>query len=141
MLAEPMIDTELKPCRKCGSSDLAMWDGRGTQAELSCNECGQSEGVQVCDLFLTGVAAELDAQFRYPIRFINLAKDELIAQWNIRTPDPLLAEAMEALEWICGYVSGYCVIVHPKENTQGARPDIAIMDKCKDILAKYGERK
>jgi hypothetical protein len=79
---------ELKPCRKCGGTDVSWWDGRGTQAHLYCNDCGQEEGVQVIDLF-EGEAKDrplLDAAFCYPADLVTKAKAHLVAEWNTRTP-------------------------------------------------------
>jgi uncharacterized Zn finger protein len=36
---------KLLPCRKCGELDYEMWDGKGTQADLNCESCGQGENV------------------------------------------------------------------------------------------------
>lgn len=40
---------DLLPCQ-CRSTGFTFWDGKGTQAELCCDGCGNSIEVQVCDL-------------------------------------------------------------------------------------------
>ena len=89
-------DCGIKPCRKCGKKDVDMWDGRGTQAHLDCNNCGQGESVQVCDLFDYGDerrhADWIDDNYTNREDIIQVAKTYLIKEWNIRA-----CEAEESL--------------------------------------------
>jgi hypothetical protein len=62
-----------------------MWDGVGTQADLYCNGCGQSEGLQVVDLFEQEDRPDLDDKtWRYPPDVVEIAKATLIEEWNKR---------------------------------------------------------
>ena len=83
-----MANITLLPCRKCGSTDVTWWQGCGTQADLTCNECGQYEGLQVCDLFAPGDDRRHyplePPHYRYSQDIINLANDRLVEEWNIR---------------------------------------------------------
>lgn len=74
------------PCPFCGSVDIVMWDGVGTQADLECNDCGCGRHVQVIDLF-EGPAKDrplLDAQACYPDDLVEIAKRHLRDEWNMR---------------------------------------------------------
>jgi hypothetical protein len=65
-----------------------MWDGMGTQADLSCDKCGQEEGIQVSDLFDYDDPRRHSfdmAKLSYPADVVILAKIELINEWNKRT--------------------------------------------------------
>lgn len=89
---------ELKPCRKCGVLDFELWDGRGTQAYLICNECGQEEGVQVVDLFDQDERPAWDDKLLcYPPHAVKRANEHLVEEWNTRTPDPESAAEIERL--------------------------------------------
>lgn len=96
------MQNSLLPCRKCGESDYDMWGGRGTQAEMSCNSCGQSESIQVSDLFeyeeRFGGNFDFDMNtLRYPEHAVDRAKKALIEEWNTRAPDNT-AQLREALD-------------------------------------------
>lgn len=79
----------LLSCRKCGSTDIEMWHGQGTQADLCCNECGQSEDVQVSDLleyeerYAPGNEFNMET-LSYPPSIVDKAKRYLIEEWNKR---------------------------------------------------------
>lgn len=97
---------EILPCRKCGSNDVDEWDGRGTQAEMLCKECGSEEGVQVSDILEQAERFAPENSFdmnslRYPENIIAKAKAELVREWNRRADESLQAEnarLREALE-------------------------------------------
>lgn len=79
----------LLPCRKCGSTDVDMWHGQGTQADLVCNECGQSEDVQVSDLLEYEERYAPGNEFSmktlsYPLHVVEKTKQHLIEEWNKR---------------------------------------------------------
>ena len=89
---------ELKPCRKCGGTDVDWWDGRGTQASLYCNGCGQEEGVQVVDLFDQDERPDFDDKaLSYPPHAVKRANEHLAQEWNTRTPDLESAAEIERL--------------------------------------------
>jgi len=99
---ETKASERLLPCRKCGSTDIGMWDGRGTQAEMSCNDCGESDGLQVSDLLDYDVRYAPGNEFSmetlsYPPNIVELARDALIKEWNTRHPAPGVMED-EAVE-------------------------------------------
>lgn len=82
---------KLLPCRKCGESDYDMWDGKGTQASLYCNGCGQSEEIQVSDLFEYEERYGGNFDFNmetlsYPPHAVERCKLALIKEWNTRAP-------------------------------------------------------
>lgn len=82
---------ELLPCRKCGSTNISLWDGLGTQAEMSCEECGEEEGIQVTDIlsyeerFAPGNEFSME-KLSYPQSIVEKAKKELVKEWNTRAP-------------------------------------------------------
>lgn len=102
------------PCRKCGSGDIDHWDGKGTQAEMNCNECGSGESVQVsdlltykeryfnrtCEIYLGGTSDFNYKTLTYPEWVVQRAKNELIKKWNTRhdSSPALLTQARDALE-------------------------------------------
>lgn len=99
----------LLPCRKCGSTYIEMWDGRGTFAEMNCRDCGNSESLQVTDVL--GVNwYEKDCGFNtetasYSPQTVALARDSLIQEWNTRAsaPAPEVTEEMverAAIYWL-----------------------------------------
>lgn len=80
------------PCRKCGSMDIDFWHGLGTQAEMSCNDCGSDESIQVTDVLDYDVRYAPGNEFSmektcYPPAIVDIAKAELIKEWNIRVGD------------------------------------------------------
>lgn len=85
-----MSDEEtVLPCRKCGSTDISIWDGTGTQAEMQCNLCGMDEGLQVVDLLVGqdrfGPMRNFSmVTMRYPDKLVEMAQQELIREWNKR---------------------------------------------------------
>ena len=78
---------KLLPCRKCGKLDYDFWDGKGTQAYLTCNECGQEEGVQVTDLYdsVNEWPRFCQRTVSYPAYAVEKANQALIKEWNTRT--------------------------------------------------------
>lgn len=58
--------------------------------------------------------------------------------------DSLVEELSSGLKWLHDYISGYCVIVHPKKRNDGTLPEAAILTKIDtllDLLAKAAQAK
>ena len=95
---------ELKPCPFCGSCP-ELPDGRGTQYEIWCNDCGQSvSSIQISDLMtmeerLTVPVLSVENNWTYPQKYVERAKSAAIKAWNTRPTDPL-RDALEEAELI-----------------------------------------
>jgi hypothetical protein len=82
------------PCRKCGAYDPVFWEGKGTQADLCCKECGEEENIQVTDILTYEERYSGNADFnhntlKYPQWVIDKVNEELVKEWNARyTPTP-----------------------------------------------------
>ena len=95
----------LLPCTVCGAATYTSWHGKGTQAGLWCNECGQTIEIQVSDLFEDGKTFPFDMKtMRYPDEAIERAKTKLIELWNNERPreSALIALVQEAAEQCIG---------------------------------------
>ena len=96
-----MMDTDterLKACPFCASTDIKLWEGLGTQADITCQDCGCERGVQVIDLLEPN---EERPEFnmrthRYPDWLIARADQDLTEQWNTRAHDSRCGELLEA---------------------------------------------
>jgi hypothetical protein len=80
---------QLLPCPFCGCTDIKMWNGKGTQAELYCNECGCNRGVQVSDLLSHEERYKDENSFnmktlRFPQHVVEKAIQHLVKEWNTR---------------------------------------------------------
>ncbi len=97
---QELTEKELLPCRKCGKLDYDFWDGKGTQAYLSCNECGQEEGIQVTDLYdnVNEWPKFCQRTISYPLPAINKANSALIIEWNKRAESKQLTTTQQALD-------------------------------------------
>lgn len=91
------MSEELKPCPFCGEKP-ELPSGDGTQYEIECGGCGQAmAGVQICDLMtIEERAAGEFTNYRYAEEFVERAKVEAIANWNLRAQP---AEAEGATLW------------------------------------------
>ncbi len=100
-----MSQNELKPCRKCGELDYEFLEGKGTQADLVCNNCGMEETVQVCDVFDYGDprrhAPFIDKEYNNSKEIIDAVNEFLIREWNTRAIIPEAKELLERIEeWL-----------------------------------------
>jgi transcription initiation factor TFIIIB Brf1 subunit/transcription initiation factor TFIIB len=78
-------EPELLPCPFCGSADIEMWDGLGTQAEIVCTECGCGRSEQVSFLYCGEPWPDFSEETgRYPEEAVARAKKHLIEKWNTR---------------------------------------------------------
>lgn len=87
----------MMPC-VCGSTEYSLWDGKGTQAEASCENCGNAVSVQVVDLFDPADNIDLDMNtLRYPPAAIEKTRVELTRLWNeFQRQSDLIALVQEA---------------------------------------------
>jgi len=89
-----MTAPELKPCPFCGggAEDDYMHD------DDQCGGHGAVYCVEGCGAEVYGDTVRYRGQ--EPTKeAMQASKQSAIAAWNTRTPDPLLAEALEALRW------------------------------------------
>lgn len=93
------MSNELKPCPFCGDVP-ELPSGDGTQYEIECGGCGQAmASVQICDLMTYEERASASfTTYRYGEEFVERAKAEAIANWNLRT-QPAEAEGAEVVAW------------------------------------------
>ena len=89
------MNEELKPCPFCGEKP-ELPSGDGTQYEIECGGCGQAmASVQICDLMtIEERAADEFTNYRYAEEFVERAKVEAIANWNLRA-QPAEAEGVD----------------------------------------------
>lgn len=81
--------SELLPCPFCGSTDIQLWSGFGTQAEIECSECCCGRYVQVADLFESDERPAFnDDTCRYPDDAVARVNAHLIEEWNRRALSP-----------------------------------------------------
>lgn len=91
--SSPVTET-LRPCPFCGGTEISVWTGFGTQAEIMCEDCCCERAVQVVDLFESDERPKFDEKTcRYPDDAIERVNYHLIREWNTRagvaqTPRP-----------------------------------------------------
>lgn len=108
---------KLLPCPFCGSIP-ALPNGRGSQYELECSDCGCAiASVQICDLMTIEERMSCDDlieanNWSYPEQYVERAKMEAIEMWNTRYESPLdlrreRDELREALEYCLPIVKAF----------------------------------
>jgi hypothetical protein len=87
----------LLPCPFCGSDNIQLWGGFGTQADIECSECCCGRYVQVVDLVEDGEERPSfdEKTCKYPDWLIERANKHLTEEWNTRSRSP--AESGNAL--------------------------------------------
>lgn len=92
-----MNDRKLLPCRKCGSAEI-NWQLQGTQPDVSCEVCGETDTIQLSDYF-TKEERFMDPDFKwrddpfydYGEKGTQRAREILTKEWNTRTTDDKLS--------------------------------------------------
>lgn len=86
-----MTEPTLKPCPFHVEKYYPSFRGEGTQASLSCDECGTFWEQQICDLMTMEERRSEEGKFDmktylYAEKFVERARLELVEQWNTRAP-------------------------------------------------------
>jgi DNA-binding transcriptional MerR regulator len=97
-------EVELENCPFCGTDDLELWHGLGTQADICCNDCGRGYiEIQVSDYFTYEERFGGDFDFdmetaKYSEKGVKRGMEELVKAWNTRHPTKREQKLIEALK-------------------------------------------